>query len=77
MGEPGCLAESQNQPAHSMSSASTGWNEEVRESEKPSRKPSDFLIVSRVYKPCKTLQAIIYSQLYLLTYLVILAMFCV
>ena len=34
MGEPGCLDESQNQPAHSTSSASKGWNEEVEESEK-------------------------------------------
>lgn len=54
MGEPGCLAESQNQPAHSMSLASTGWNEEVGESEKPSRKTSGFLIVSWAYEPHKT-----------------------
>lgn len=75
MDEPECLAESQNQPAHSMSLASTGWNKEVGEREKPLRNLSGFLTVLRMYKPYRTLQAKSYSPLYLLTYLLMLAMF--
>lgn len=40
--EPGCPAESQNQPGHSMSSAGTGWNKEVEKRVRPPGKPSDF-----------------------------------